>query len=88
MAHLNEAGAPTVTPFVNDVGPVPAGQARLVVRHTAAARRRRARRRPGRGQRVDQPRPGGADRAGRFGLRGGGRGRHHRAGDRSGDVDL
>ncbi|RKH76217.1 hypothetical protein D7Y13_44435, partial [Corallococcus praedator] len=28
---------PTVTPFVNDVSSVPAGEARLVVRHTAAA---------------------------------------------------
>jgi hypothetical protein len=37
VAHLTEAGQPTVTPFVNDVSPVPAGQARLVVRHTAAA---------------------------------------------------
>lgn len=37
VAHLNADGAPVITPFVNDVGPVPAGQARLVVRHTAAA---------------------------------------------------
>jgi hypothetical protein len=37
VAHLTEAGQPAVTPFVNDVSPVPAGQARLVVRHTAAA---------------------------------------------------
>ncbi|MCY7344255.1 MAG: DUF4397 domain-containing protein [Pseudonocardia sp.] len=37
VAHLTEAGEPTVTPFVNDVSAVPAGQARLVVRHTAAA---------------------------------------------------
>ncbi|TQM44539.1 DUF4397 domain-containing protein [Pseudonocardia cypriaca] len=37
VAHLTEAGQPTVTPFVNDVSQVPAGQARLVVRHTAAA---------------------------------------------------
>ncbi|MDF3049143.1 MAG: hypothetical protein K0R87_781 [Pseudonocardia sp.] len=36
-AHLNEGGSPTITPFVNDVGSVPAGQARVVVRHTAAA---------------------------------------------------
>ncbi|GAA2561128.1 DUF4397 domain-containing protein [Pseudonocardia hydrocarbonoxydans] len=36
-AHLTEAGEPTITPFVNDVSSVPAGQARLVVRHTAAA---------------------------------------------------
>ncbi len=37
VAHLNEGGTPTVTPFVNDVSSVPAGQSRLVVRHTAAA---------------------------------------------------
>ncbi len=37
VAHLSEGGEPTLTPFVNDVGAVPAGQARLVVRHTAAA---------------------------------------------------
>jgi hypothetical protein len=37
VAHLSETGEPTVTPFVNDVTDVPAGQARLVVRHTAAA---------------------------------------------------
>ena len=37
VAHLNEGGSPTVSPFVNDVSSVPAGQARLVVRHTAAA---------------------------------------------------
>ncbi|GAA3227733.1 hypothetical protein GCM10017691_18330 [Pseudonocardia petroleophila] len=37
VAHLSESGDPTVTPFVNDVSSVPAGQARLVVRHTAAA---------------------------------------------------
>jgi hypothetical protein len=36
-AHLDANGAPTVTPFVDDVSAVPAGQARLVVRHTAAA---------------------------------------------------
>jgi hypothetical protein len=37
VAHLSEAGEPTVTPFADDVSAVPAGQARLVVRHTAAA---------------------------------------------------
>ncbi len=37
VAHLGESGQPTITPFVNDVSSVPAGQARLVVRHTAAA---------------------------------------------------
>ncbi len=36
-AHLTEAGQPSITPFVNDVSSVPAGKARLVVRHTAAA---------------------------------------------------
>jgi Domain of unknown function (DUF4397) len=37
VAHLNAAGSPTLTPFVNDTSPIPAGKARLVVRHTAAA---------------------------------------------------
>jgi hypothetical protein len=37
VAHLTETGTPVLTPFVNDVSPVPAGQARVVVRHTAAA---------------------------------------------------
>jgi hypothetical protein len=37
VAHLTEGGQPAVTPFVNDVSPVPPGQARVVVRHTAAA---------------------------------------------------
>jgi uncharacterized protein DUF4397 len=37
VAHLTEAGAPVLTPFVNDVSPVPAGQARVTVRHVAAA---------------------------------------------------
>ena len=37
VAHLTTAGKPTITPYVNDVSPVPAGQARLVVRHDAAA---------------------------------------------------
>lgn len=37
VAHLTEAGAPALTPFVNDVSAVPAGQARVTVRHTAAA---------------------------------------------------
>jgi hypothetical protein len=36
-AHLSEAGDPTLTPYVNDVSEVTAGQARLTVRHTAAA---------------------------------------------------
>ena len=37
VAHLDADGKPTVTPFKNDVAKVAAGQARLVVRHTAAA---------------------------------------------------
>lgn len=36
-AHLDAAGKPTISVFANDVTPVPAGKARLVVRHTAAA---------------------------------------------------
>jgi hypothetical protein len=37
VANLTEAGEPTITPFVNDVSKLKAGQARLIVRHTAAA---------------------------------------------------
>jgi hypothetical protein len=37
VAHLDTAGKPVLTPYVNDVSRVAAGQARLVVRHTAAA---------------------------------------------------
>ncbi len=37
VAHLKEDGSPTVTPFVDDVSKLEPGQARLVVRHTAAA---------------------------------------------------
>ena len=37
VAHLDEAGAPTASLFVNDTSPVDDGEARLVVRHTAAA---------------------------------------------------
>ncbi|SFP09447.1 protein of unknown function [Geodermatophilus dictyosporus] len=37
VAHLTEAGQPVLTPFVNDTSAVPAGQGRVVVRHTAAA---------------------------------------------------
>jgi hypothetical protein len=37
VAHLAEDGTPTLTPFVNDTAPVEAGQARVTVRHTAAA---------------------------------------------------
>lgn len=37
IAHLTEAGEPTLTPFVNDTDAAAAGQGRVVVRHTAAA---------------------------------------------------
>ena len=37
VAHLDEGGNPALTPFVNDVSAIPAGQARVTVRHTAAA---------------------------------------------------
>ena len=37
VAHLKEDGSPVLTPFVNDTSPVAAGQARVTVRHTAAA---------------------------------------------------
>lgn len=37
VAHLDEAGTPVLTPFVNDTAPLDAGQARITVRHTAAA---------------------------------------------------
>jgi hypothetical protein len=37
VAHLNGQAQPTLTPFVNDVSQIPAGQARLTMRHTAAA---------------------------------------------------
>lgn len=37
IAHLDAQGNPTLTVFENDTSPVPAGQGRLVVRHTAAA---------------------------------------------------
>jgi hypothetical protein len=37
VANLTAAGKPTLTPFVNDLSPMPAGMARLIVRHTAAA---------------------------------------------------
>jgi Domain of unknown function (DUF4397) len=37
VAHLDANGTPVITPFVNDVSAVPAGQARVTVRHTAAA---------------------------------------------------
>ncbi|MET0325104.1 MAG: DUF4397 domain-containing protein [Ilumatobacteraceae bacterium] len=37
LAHLTADGTPTLTPFENDTSTLPAGQGRLVVRHTAAA---------------------------------------------------
>ncbi|RBY93821.1 hypothetical protein DQ244_00035 [Blastococcus sp. TBT05-19] len=37
VAHLKEDGTPVLTPFVNDTSAIPAGQARVTVRHTAAA---------------------------------------------------
>jgi hypothetical protein len=37
VAHLTAGGKPTLTPFVNDVSKLSPGQARIIVRHTAAA---------------------------------------------------
>lgn len=37
VAHLDADGNPVLTPFVNDVSATAPGEARLVVRHTAAA---------------------------------------------------
>ncbi|MDJ0923313.1 MAG: DUF4397 domain-containing protein [Acidimicrobiia bacterium] len=37
VAHLDAAGMPTLSVFVNDLSEIASGQARLVVRHTAAA---------------------------------------------------
>lgn len=37
VANLTDAGDPELSVFVNDVSTIPAGQARVVVRHTAAA---------------------------------------------------
>ncbi|SFF92348.1 DUF4397 domain-containing protein [Blastococcus tunisiensis] len=37
VAHLTAEGQPALTPFVNDVSAVAAGEARVTVRHTAAA---------------------------------------------------
>jgi hypothetical protein len=37
VAHLDAAGKPKLSVFVNDTSKVPAGKARLTVRHTAAA---------------------------------------------------
>lgn len=37
VAHLDAAGAPTVSFFTNDISPTAAGEGRVTVRHTAAA---------------------------------------------------
>jgi hypothetical protein len=37
VAHLDAAGSPTITAYVDDMSPVAAGETRAVVRHTAAA---------------------------------------------------
>ncbi len=37
VAHLDADGSPTLSPYVNDVSSIPAGEARLTVRHDAAA---------------------------------------------------
>jgi hypothetical protein len=37
VAHLTTAGSPVLTAYVNDTSQIPAGQARVVVRHDAAA---------------------------------------------------
>lgn len=37
VAHLSADGKPSLTPYVNDTSKIPAGQARLTVRHDAAA---------------------------------------------------
>ena len=37
VAHLTEAGDPTLTPFVNDTSPTGPGAGRIILRHTAAA---------------------------------------------------
>lgn len=37
VAHYDASGAPTLTPFVNDISTIPAGQGRITVRHTAGA---------------------------------------------------
>jgi hypothetical protein len=37
IAHLDAAGNPTLSPYVDDLSAVPAGQARVVIRHAAAA---------------------------------------------------
>ena len=49
IAHLAGDGTPTLTAYADDLSTVPAGQARVVVRHSAAAEpRRRPAQRPGR----------------------------------------
>jgi hypothetical protein len=37
VAHLTAEGDPALTPYVNDVSTIPAGKARIIVRHDAAA---------------------------------------------------
>ena len=37
VAHLDAGGDPTLTAYANDVSAIPAGKARLIVRHVAAA---------------------------------------------------
>src|SRR5258708_3913724 len=37
VAHLDSAGNPTITAYLDDDSPVPAGDARAIIRHTAAA---------------------------------------------------
>ncbi|MEU8222019.1 DUF4397 domain-containing protein [Kribbella sp. NPDC048915] len=37
VAHLDASGKPVLTPYVNDTSKLAAGQARITVRHTAAA---------------------------------------------------
>jgi hypothetical protein len=37
VAHLDNAGNPTVTAYVDDDSPIPAGESRAIIRHTAFA---------------------------------------------------
>ena len=37
VAHLTDSGKPTLTPYANNVSSLPAGKARVIVRHNAAA---------------------------------------------------
>ncbi len=37
VAHLDASGKPALTPYQNDVSPIAAGKARVIVRHDAAA---------------------------------------------------